>query len=196
MSRRLPLKIFKSLPSYIALFHLLFFLSFPLVSSKAIAQDTGSRAYVIKAGFIYHFTRFIKWPPNTASQDKYNICVIGENPFGSILDRLAEKHRSKDQPLEINLDVSKSEIQGCHMLFVSFSKRFDLEDIVEQAKEYPVLTIGDTEGFAERGVDINLLVVENRVKLKINKQCLDYKGFEVSSELLDLAEIVQGGACR
>ena len=199
MSKFLPLKLFKSLLGCLALINLLFFLPFHPMASKAMAQKRVSRAYVIKAGFIYNFTRFIKWPSQSNSHkkgNKFNICVIGYNPFGSILNRLEEKHRLKERPLEIQLDVSRNDFQGCHILFVSFSERFNVEQIVEQAKEFQVLTVGDSEGFAERGIDINLLVVENKVKLEINKQCLDAKEFKVSSELLDLATIIRGGACQ
>jgi len=199
MSKLLPLKLFKPLLGYVALFNLLLFLPVNLVLSKAMAQETVSRAYVIKAGFVYNFIRFIKWPPQSSSNEegnKYNICVIGDNPFGSILHRLEEKHRLKEHALRITLDVSRDDFQGCHILFVGFSERFNVEKIVEQTKDLPILTVGDTEGFAERGISINLLVVENRVKLEINKHCMDAKRFKVSSELLDLATLVQGGACR
>ncbi len=195
MSKLLPLKLFKTLPGCFVVFTLFLTLSIHLLSPLALAQDSSRRAYAIKAGFIYNFTRFVKWPSQTFSA-KYNICVIGDNPFGSILQRLEEKHRSKERPLEIKLDVSPSDFQGCQILFVSFSERFNVEQIAEQAKVYPILTVGDTEGFAERGIDINLLVVENRVKLEINKQCLEAKDFNVSSELLDLAALVRGGNCR
>ena len=199
MSRRLPLKLFKSLPGYLALLNLLFFFPVHLISSKATAQETVSRAYVIKAGFIYNFTRFVKWPPASNSSEgnsEFNTCVVGDNPFGAILNRLEEKHRFKEHPLKIKLDVSQDDLQGCHILFVSFSERFNVEHIVEQTNGFPILTVGDTEGFAERGIDINLLVVENKVKFQINKQCLDAKGFKVSSELLDLATIVRAGGCQ
>jgi len=199
MSKLFPLKLFKSLLGYFLVLNLSFFLFIHLVSPKATAQETTSRAYAIKAGFIYNFTRFIKWPPGSNSYEKnnkYNICVVGENPFGSILHRLEEKYRFKEHPLKIKLDVSLNEFQGCHILFVSFSERFNVEQIVGQAKDFPVLTVGDTEGFAERGIDISLLVVKNRVKLEINKQCLDAKSFKVSSELFDLATLVRGGDCQ
>ena len=196
MSKLLLLKIFKSLLGYLALLNLLFFLPVHIISSKATAQEAVSRAFVIKAGFIYNFTKFIRWPAKSNPHKRiheYKVCVIGENPFGSLLHRLAEKHRLKEHPLEIKLDVSPSDFQTCHILFVSFSERFDVEQIVEQTKDFPILTLADTEGFAERGVDINLLVVENKVKFEINKQCLDAKGFKISSELFDLATIVRGG---
>jgi uncharacterized protein DUF4154 len=190
MSKPFPLKIFKSF----LVLSLSCFLLIHLASPKAAAQETGSRAYAIKAGFIYNFTRFIKWPPSSRlNGNTYNICVIGDNPFGSILERLEEKHRSKEHPLKIKLDVSQDNFEGCHMLFVSFSERFNVEQIVEQTKNLQILTVGDTEGFAERGIDINLLVAKNKVKFEISKQCLDRKGFKVSSELYDLATLVRGG---
>ena len=199
MSKFLPPKLFKPLLSCLVLYNLLFLLPINLVSPKVMAQDSGSRGYVIKAGFIYNFTRFIKWPPQSnvyEKNSKYNICVVGDNPFGSILHRLEQKHRLKEHPLEIKLDVSRSDFQECHILFVSFSERFNVEQIVQQTKGLPILTIGDTDGFSERGIDIGLLVIENRIKLKINRQCLDAKEFKVSSELLDLATIAQGGDCQ
>jgi FlaA1/EpsC-like NDP-sugar epimerase len=192
MSKPLLLKIFKSF----LVLSLTFFLSVHLFSSKAAAQETSSRAYAIKAGFIYNFTKFIKWPPPSkfsSSDNSYNICIIGDNPFGSILDRLEKKHRFKQHPLKIQLDVSQDNFQGCHILFVSFSERFNIEQIVEQTRNLQILTVGDTEGYAERGIDINLLVAKNKVKFEISKQCLDNKGFKVSSELYNLATIVRGG---
>lgn len=191
-----PLPLFKSLLGSLALFNLLFFLPVPPVASKALAQEAGSRAYAIKAGFIYNFTRFIKWPPQSHKNNNYNICVVGDNPFGSILNHLEEKHRFKEHPLKIKLDVSQDNFVGCRILFVSFSERFNVEQIVEQTKYLPILTVGDTQGFAERGIGINLLIIENKVKLEINKPCLDARELRASSELLDLATLVQGGACR
>ncbi len=198
MSKFLPSKFLKSLLGCFVALNLSFFLFSPFFSQNVTAQETSSRAYAIKAGFIYNFTRFIKWPPPSkfrGNNNSYNICVIGDNPFGSILSRLEAKHRFKEHPLKIELDTSRSGFQQCHILFVSFSERFNVENIVEQTKDLQVLTVGDTEGFAERGIDINLLVVKNKVKFEISKNCLEAKGFEVSSELYDLATIVEGG-CR
>jgi YfiR/HmsC-like len=199
MSKLQPSKQLKFLLGCFLLVNFLLYYPSQPFSSTATAQDAGSRAYAIKAGFIYHFTRFVKWPSGSnpdKNNSEYNICVTGDNPFGSILKRLEEKHRFKEHPLNIKVDVSQNDFQGCHILFVSFSERFNVEQIIANAKDLPILTVGDTEGFAERGIDINLLVEKNRVKLEINKPCLDTKRFKVSSELLDLATLVQGGACR
>ena len=197
MSKSFRQKLYKRSLGYSVLLALLFFFYLlPNFSQKAVAQETSSRAYAIKAGFIYNFTRFIKWPPPSKfdnSNNSFNICVLGDNPFGSILDRLEKKHRFKEHPLKIKSDVSSDGFRECHILFVSFSERFNVEQIVEEAKDQQVLTVGDTEGFAERGIDINLLVVKNKVRFEISKQCLDTKGFKVSSELYDLATIVKGG---
>lgn len=193
MSKPLSLRFLKSILRNIVVLSLPFFLLILLISPEARAQNAGTRAYAIKAGFIYNFTRFIKWPPQSNKSNDYNICVIGDNPFGSILNRLEKKHRFKEHPLKIELDVSPNDIRGCHILFVSFSERFNVEKLVKQTKNLQILTVGDTEGFAERGIDINLVVAENKVKFEISKQCLDEKGFKVSSELYDLATIVKGG---
>ena len=136
MSKSLFLKNFKS---FLALsLSALLFVQF-VSPQTVVAQEKSPRAYAIKAGFIYNFTRFIKWPPPSkfnGDNKSYNICVIGDNPFGSILDRLEAKHRNKQHPLKIELDVSQGNFRSCHILFVSFSERFKIEQYRKTDKRY------------------------------------------------------------
>jgi hypothetical protein len=195
MSKFFPPKISKSRLGFLFLLISLLNFSSQLIPAKALAQDQQARAYAIKASFIYNFTRFIQWPKHSSFSEEirnYNVCVIGDNPFGSILHRLAKKHKFKEPSLEIKLDVSPGDIKGCQILFISFSEESNIERIVNQAREWPILILGDTPGFAERGVDINLLIVENRVTFEINKAGLEGRGFRVSSELLELATLIRG----
>ena len=53
-----------------------------------------------------------------------------------------------------------------------------------------ILTISDTEGFAQKGVLINLYKSGKNIKFEINKKELIDSGFTVSPYLLSLAKIV------
>jgi hypothetical protein len=56
-----------------------------------------------------------------------------------------------------------------------------------------VLTVGDTEGFAERGGIINLVKDGNRLSFEINPEAAQRAGLVMSSKLLFLGKIVKPG---
>ncbi len=81
--------------------------------------------YTIKAAFLERFTRFIEWPEEPAVSDtteSFVLGVIGENPFGSILEQLYATQKIKNKAVEIHSISNLDEISGCHLLFISKSK--------------------------------------------------------------------------
>ena len=53
--------------------------------------------------------------------------------------------------------------------------------------------MGDTAGFARRGVTVNLLLAQGSVKMEINHKAAEQAGLEISSKMLGLATIVESG---
>ncbi len=160
---------------------------------KAFAAEPESREYIIKAGFIYNFTKFVQWPEKINSQfekNGINLCVAGKDPFGQILDNLAEKLLQRGKVLNIKRGISLSKISQCALLFISQSEKTRLRKIVTHAKAFPVLLIGETPGYAESGVGINFFIQENQIRFEINIKAAELSGLKISSELLSLARIV------
>ena len=56
-----------------------------------------------------------------------------------------------------------------------------------------MLTVGDTEGFAEMGGVINFTLVDNHVHFQINLDAAKVQRLKISSRLLRLAQIVRSG---
>ena len=59
------------------------------VISMLHAQQSKPAEYQVKAAYLYNFGRFVGWPPKIASDrnDSFPICVLGQDPFGAILDQ-------------------------------------------------------------------------------------------------------------
>src|SRR5207302_9583377 len=57
-----------------------------------IGDAPDSSEYLIKAGFIYNFAKFVEWPSAAFAQPDSPILigVLGTDPFGSVLDRLVQ----------------------------------------------------------------------------------------------------------
>lgn len=174
----------------------IFVIVFVANDSIALAESQDPREYAIKAGYIYNFTKFIHWPEEVhrkINDSGLTFCVAGENPFGDLLGRLKEKLQAKGKKLLFKYRVSSKEISECQVLFIDRSENERLEHILTQVENYPVLVISDTPRFAERGVGINLFTQGNKIRFEINIKAIGRSGLRVSSDLLNLAKIVEGG---
>ena len=69
-----------------------------------------------------------------------------------------------------------------------------LSDAIQMLKGVPVLTIGETPGFARNGGIINLILEDNKVRFEVNVAAAKEADLNISSRLLALARIVQSSA--
>ncbi len=149
--------------------------------------------YLMKAGFLERFTRFIEWPGETNIADNtkpFIISVIGENPFDKKLDQFFKTTKIKNRKVEIRYILELEEIQDSHILFISKSKRKQLSGILLLTQDMPVLTISDTDGFGKKGVHINFFMEQNKIRFEINKNAIQKSGLQISYLLLNVAKII------
>ena len=167
---------------------------FTLLSAFSFQLSAQSSEYTVKAAFIEKFTRFIDWPAGSnvnKSSKPIILSVIGENPYGKILDQLYSANKIKNKNVEIRYISKISEIEGTDILFISGTKNNNLSDILAYTKDKAILTIGDTEGFENAGVLINFYLEQSKIRFEINETALTASGLHSSYMLLNLAKIVK-----
>jgi len=160
-----------------------------LLLSGAASQPS---EYQVKAVFLFHFTQFVQWP-RTAFDDPgapVIIAVLGEDPFGSFLDEVVRDENVDGRPIVVRRYGRPGEVGPAHILFIATSENERLEQALALFQGRSILTVGEGEGFAARGVMIRFRTLENRVRLRINVGALRSAGLNVSSKLLRSAEIV------
>lgn len=148
--------------------------------------------YRVKAAFLLQFVKFAEWPPAAlpAENDTLTLCVLGENPFGESLDDLKGKSAGGKR-ISVRHVPPVQNAKGCHLLFISASEKGRLGPILKAIESVPLLTVGDTEGFAQKGVMINMYLEDERVRFEVNLQAVKRSGVRLDSRLLNLARIVQ-----
>jgi hypothetical protein len=173
-----------------------------LLAAMALnAQNTaGSAEYLIKAGFIYNFANLVQWPSSSFAQadSPIVIVILGEDHFGTTLDRALDGKKVNARSFVIKRAKSISELQrtlgpqkDCQILYVSSSEMPHLSDAIQMLKGVPVLTIGETPGFARNGGIINLILEDNKVRFEVNVAAAKDADLNISSRLLALARIIQ-----
>lgn len=154
--------------------------------------------YSWKAVSFGKFSSFIKWPKKAKMDDKslpFVVGVIGESPFGKILDiaYAEQKYKIKGKIVQVRYIKADrlDEIPGCHILFISSSCKDTLSNILAITREKPILTIADTKGYAERGVLINFFISKKKIRFEVNESLFTEAELKVDSRLLQMAKIVR-----
>jgi hypothetical protein len=165
----------------------------PAQSTSAPAAPAGE--YQIKAAFLYNFAKFVEWPANkfSTTNSPVVIGVLGRDPFGADLDKTILDETVGGRPIVIKRFDRMEDIQGCHILFVSPAEKGRLVEIVREAEKASVLTVSETDNFAESGGIINFTKAGNKVRLEMNVNAARRSDLKISAKLLSLAHIVQEG---
>jgi hypothetical protein len=159
---------------------------------RSSAQAATPQEYQVKAVFLFNFAQFVDWPPAVFAdaQAPLVIGVLGEDPFGSILDDTLRGEMLGERAIVIRRYRRREDIDHCHILFISRSESARLESIVQSLRERHILTVSDTTGSALRGVMIRFVMEKNRIRFRINLDAAKAAGLVISSKLLRPSEIV------
>jgi hypothetical protein len=149
--------------------------------------------YAVKAAFLYNFAKFASWPENSFSDvaEPLQFCTLGDAPFGKAMETLGGKS-VRDRSLAVRRIASVQEAAGCHVLFVSEDLKYQVQTVLDIVGAEPVLTVGEIEGFCERGGIINFFTAGGKVRFEINPRAADKAGVRLSAQLLRLARVVPG----
>lgn len=159
-----------------------------LVLPWAATTAGAASEYAVKAAFIHNIAKFVEWPKPAAGGDRLRMCLLGENPFGEEIAVLRGKPVGR-MAWEV-LPVGLEEIRACQVLFIPDSMQHQIGQIRRRINGNAVLTVGDTRGYAERGVMINFYLEDNKVRFEINREVAQRAGLRISSQLLRLGRIV------
>jgi hypothetical protein len=142
----------------------------------------------MKAAFLYNFARFVEWPDRA---DTMQICVLGRDPFGRVLDDTLQGKKVHERTLRVLRLTRMEEAANCQLLFVSPSEEARLPAILTELKGRKVLTIGESPQFVRLGGMIAFHVENQRVRFQINLRAVEQSGLIMSSQLLKLATLVE-----
>lgn len=146
----------------------------------------------VQAVFVYNFTQFVEWPPEAFESPESPIIIgmIGSDSIRPHLERVLEKEKAQNRPLQFKAFRRLDEIESCHILFVGRSEFSELDPILAALRGRHILTVSDMEGFARRGGMVQFRTDKNRVRLTINAAAARAAQLRVSSKLLGLAEVI------
>jgi hypothetical protein len=162
------------------------------VGRGLVAQTAPPSEYQVKAVFLFNFAQFVDWPAEALPDPTTPLVigVLGDDPFGVLLDQTVSDERLGGRPLQVRRYQSVDEVKTCHILFISRSEGDRPEGILAGLKHRPILTVSDANEFAQRGGMIRFVTDRNRIRLQINPEAVEAGHLRISSKLLRVAEII------
>ena len=159
----------------------------------ASAQPSATE-YQVKAAYLLDFGKFVTWPAAAApkNSEAFSICVLGDDPFGPILDNTVRGEKINGKPVTARRVRTIQQATGCHVLFVSDSGERLSRKTISALNKSGMLTVSDAHGFWENGGIIQFVYSGNRIRFEVNLDAAREAGITLSSELLKVARAVHG----
>lgn len=164
-------------------------LAFALCAPLAHAESE----YDVKAAYLFKFTKFVEWPATAFSTPDapFVIGIVGRDPFGG-LAQILEGKTINDRRLEVRT-LSAGDAAGlraCHMIFVTAAEERRLPEILAAVQGRSVLVVGESEGFASAGGTLGFALRQSRLGVEVNSAAARQARLKISSQLLNIAKIV------
>ncbi len=168
----------------------------PGILAPSSAGSAPVMEYRVKAALLYNFAKFVEWPDASGPQSSWVIGVLGVDPFGDALEHTMRDKMVRGKRIEIRRFATPSELEDCHILFVSDSEARSLPEILDHLNGRPILTVSDMERFARQGGMVSIVEENDRLRFRINVDAAEQSSLTISSKMLGLADVVKSSRRR
>ena len=161
-----------------------------VVPLSALGEERKPGEYEVKAVFIYNLAKFIEWPDKSFDNSStLTLYILGDDPFGSELDAIRDKLIQGRRVVVKQID-SPDDLDNAGILFIPSSEKERLRNILKSISDLPILTVGDTKSFAQRGVMINFYLENSKIRFEINLEAANLAGLKISSNVLRMGTLI------
>lgn len=161
-----------------------------LLGPGPAAMAQAAPEHQAKIVLIDKLTRFVEWPQGAGRGRAFVLAVLGRTPFGDDLDAYFAARTLKDRPVQVRTLTQAADLGECDLLFICASERTHLAAILAQVKGRSVLTVADSEGFAQAGVMVAMVRSGARVGFEVNLAPVRDAGLRLAPGFLQLARLV------
>lgn len=152
-----------------------------------------SKEQQLKAALLFNFTKFVEWTPGSfpSPNSPLVIGVLGSKPFADEMENVARNRNVNGRNLAVKRLQGAAGARGVHVLFVSASEDARLGELRGTLRGANVLTVGESDAFANSGGAITFVIVGGKVRFDINSTAAAQASVKISAQLQKLARTVR-----
>jgi hypothetical protein len=158
------------------------------------AAEAAGEEYEVKAAILLTLAKFVNWPASKSSdRAPFVVGILAPAEVAATFEKAVADKSIGTRPIVVKRLSSPAGAAECHLVFISqTAKKPTPEELAGMARS-GVLTVGESEGFAAGGGVVGLVVRNQRAGMEVNVKVAQSGGLKVSSRVLALATIVDGG---
>jgi hypothetical protein len=157
----------------------------------SLARSTFAQSEIefkVKAAFLFNFAKFTEWPAaKLGSADSFVIGCFSDPEFIDVLEATVAGKTMGSRRIVVKRVNGADDLRACHLLFIGRTNNDNATELLARAKEMHVLTVGEIDGFTNRGGMIGFVPADGSVKFTINQKQAERAGLKLSSKLVGLA---------
>lgn len=148
--------------------------------------------YQYKAKFLAFAAYYTTFPPQRAATPQpWVVGILGKSPFGRYLDEAFSPETTiRGRKVQVTYPKEEKEVLGCDVLFICRSEQARIEEILGWVQGRPILTVGDTRGFANQGVMVNFFLEQSFVRTEVNLAAARKSGMDFNSSFLKNSKVI------
>jgi hypothetical protein len=119
-------------------------------------------------------------------QDVQQFGILGEDPFGTDLDRSVQGLTVQGRSVVIKRYQRVEQSRDAQILYISATTQERREYLLGRLRDENVLTVSDKSALP--GGIVSFVIQENKVRFEIDAEAAERAGLKLSSKLLALAK--------
>ncbi len=162
-------------------------------TSRAQNAPPANFEHEVKASFVYTVAKFVDWPPEAFVDPgaPFVFVVLGDDPFEDSLVHTVAGKTVGGHPVEVVGVKDAKDLVACHVLFVGRSEASRVSEVLARLRGASVLTVSDSERFAQSGGVMRLALDQNMVRFEVNVDAAERAHLQISSKILKLGKVVR-----
>lgn len=162
--------------------------------SEKSGEYKQEQEYKSKALFLWLCADKSSWMNEgaTSKAGPFVLGIFGGDPWKGHFTAAVGWPKIQGRPVTVQVFSSVDKIDKCHLLFIRSSEKRDLSRVLEAIKGQSVLTVAESNDFAQMGGMINLYVKDaadgkGRPTWDVNTKAATEAGLKLGFEVVDLA---------
>lgn len=146
--------------------------------------------YQAKARFLKIAVYYAEFPISSTPTRPWRIGILGQSPFGNNLEEIFKPSVTvRGRSVQVLFLQQISDVENLDVLFICGSEGDRLKEILSRLAGSPVLTVGDTPGFIQRGVMVNFFLEGTFIRTEVNLQATRQAHLDFSASFLKLSRV-------
>jgi YfiR/HmsC-like len=149
------------------------------------AQARDERA--VKAAYTFNLIKFVEFP---TERRPLLLCVLGDPGMGDMMKQMLDGRSTDAGQIWVLPSPAGAALENCSVIYLADANPNAVRRVLERSRGRAVLTIGESDNFAEQGGLIALVKEGDHIQIDVNLEASQRAGIKISSRVLNLAHRV------